>query len=91
MIEIKKNEVYYYFPSPKDDIYYIFVASDDLIDYYPRISAIDFFDEIIVNKNKKLSGVLKIFTIKKDPNIFYDTRGGTFSGEYIGLYDYKYV
>ena len=90
-IQIKKNEIYYYFPSSKDDIYYIFEASDDLIDYYPRISAIDFFDEIIVNKNKKSSGTLNIYTIKKDPNIFYNTRGGTISDEYIGLFDYKYV
>ena len=90
-IQIKQNEVYYYFPSPKDEVYYVFEASDEFIDFYPRISVIDFFEEMIINKDKKSTGTLKIHTIQKDPNIIYNTAGGTFSGEYFGLYDLKFL
>ena len=90
-IQINQNDVYYYFPSPKDEVYYVFEASDEFIDFYPRISVIDFFEEIIINKDKKSTGTLKIHTIQKDPNIIYNTAGGTMSGEFFGLFNLKFL
>ena len=59
-ITVERDESYVFWTMNREEFYYVFEASKDVISNYPRICFIDDIDEIYINKDKNSSEPIKL-------------------------------
>ena len=60
-INVEKDMTYEYFTVEKDkDIYFVFEASDDCIYTYSNIAIINYYEDVIINKDKNSENDIKL-------------------------------